>query len=148
VTKGIRRPYPVFPSEWFEVVRFEVVDTGYETPCHIWAMNTRNGYGQVKFQGRGLQAHIVYYEHEHGPVPEGLQLDHLCSVRPCVRGSHLEPVTGVVNIRRGSWPKLTLEDARKIRSDPRSNRVVAREYNVSHGTIWNIRVGRTWRGEG
>jgi hypothetical protein len=35
-----------------------------------------------------------------GPVPEGLELDHLCRVTTCVRPSHLEPVTTGENVRR------------------------------------------------
>lgn len=42
------------------------------------------------------------YELETGPIPDGLDLDHLCRVRACVRPSHLEPVTRAVNLARGS----------------------------------------------
>ena len=37
-----------------------------------------------------------------GPIPQGLQLDHLCRVRACVNPWHLEPVTALVNSRRSS----------------------------------------------
>ncbi len=36
-----------------------------------------------------------------GPIPEGLELDHLCRVRHCVNPDHLEAVTHRENIRRG-----------------------------------------------
>lgn len=47
-------------------------------------------------------AHRVVYEHELGPIPAGLTLDHLCRVRSCVNPAHLEPVTIGVNVLRGN----------------------------------------------
>jgi len=47
------------------------------------------------------QAHRVLYEWTVGPVPAGLELDHLCRVRRCVRPSHLEPVSRRENLLRG-----------------------------------------------
>jgi hypothetical protein len=47
-------------------------------------------------------AHRVVYEILVGPIPSGLQLDHICSVPWCVNPDHLEPVTAKENTRRGS----------------------------------------------
>ena len=60
-----------------------------------------NGYGQGYWQGRVTTAHRITWQLTNGPIPEGLQLDHLCRNRRCVRPSHLEPVTQHVNILRG-----------------------------------------------
>lgn len=46
-------------------------------------------------------AHRVYYEARFGPIPAGLQLDHLCRNRGCVNPDHLEPVTCRENLMRG-----------------------------------------------
>jgi hypothetical protein len=46
-------------------------------------------------------AHRWSYEALVGPIPPGLEIDHLCRVRNCVNPSHLEPVTKAVNILRG-----------------------------------------------
>jgi hypothetical protein len=46
-------------------------------------------------------AHRFSYLKLVGPIPEGLQIDHLCRVRHCVNPDHLEPVTNKENIRRG-----------------------------------------------
>jgi hypothetical protein len=35
-----------------------------------------------------------------GPIPEGMEIDHLCRNRGCVNPEHLEPVTRQENIRR------------------------------------------------
>ena len=64
----------------------------------------RNRYGRIReggSQGRQLFAHRVAYELLIGPIPKGLQLDHLCRIRHCVNPSHLEPVSCRLNLLRG-----------------------------------------------
>ena len=46
-------------------------------------------------------AHRVSYALLKGTLVDGLDLDHLCRVRPCVNPDHLEQVTRQVNVRRG-----------------------------------------------
>ncbi|HEY8766071.1 MAG TPA: HNH endonuclease signature motif containing protein [Dehalococcoidia bacterium] len=62
------------------------------------------GYGHVNIPGtRNPQmAHRASYEFFVGPIPDGLELDHLCRNRGCVNPSHLEPVTHLENVRRGA----------------------------------------------
>jgi len=65
-----------------------------------WGKNAA-GYGMFKIRGRTEKAHRVAYYCSHGPIPEGLVLDHLCRNRGCVNPSHLEPVTNWENVLRG-----------------------------------------------
>ena len=51
--------------------------------------------------GKMQLAHRVVYEMLIGPIPEGLELDHLCRNTHCVNPDHLEPVTHQENVRRG-----------------------------------------------
>lgn len=62
-----------------------------------------HGYVRVKVGGSRLavHAHRLAYEAVKGPIPAGLQIDHLCRVRNCVNPDHLEAVTQQENVRRG-----------------------------------------------
>lgn len=76
------------------------------TGCWLWtSAKDRDGYGTF-FEGRGLEqrAHRFAYKHFVRPVPKGLVLDHLCSVKHCVNPEHLEAVTNRENILRGRRP--------------------------------------------
>lgn len=71
--------------------------------CHIWTGGTdRAGYGRFAFGGRGkhVLAHRWIYDQRVGPIPDGLEIDHLCRVRNCVNPAHLEVVTRSENMRR------------------------------------------------
>lgn len=73
--------------------------------CWLWtAATNRHGYGMIRVNGQLLRAPRVAYELLVGPIPPGLQIDHLCRVRACVNPSHLEPVTQKENILRGESP--------------------------------------------
>lgn len=88
-----RDPYGT-PLERFEA-KVERTPT-----CWLWRASLDHaGYGRFK-SGRHQVAHRWSYEHFVGPIPEGLQIDHLCRTPACVNPEHLEPVTGAENVRR------------------------------------------------
>lgn len=70
--------------------------------CVLWTGAQTTGYGRIHVDGRQRTVHVVMWEMFEGPVPEGLQLDHLCRVRNCANLTHLEPVTPRVNTLRGN----------------------------------------------
>ncbi len=82
-----------------EKFQFFVQPTGF---CWEWVGSLNpGGYGNIKIGGKTISAHRWVYETLVGPIPEGLDLDHLCRVRHCVNPDHLEPVTRAENLRRG-----------------------------------------------
>ena len=60
-----------------------------------------SGYRQVQYASIRVVLHRLVYEQLRGPIPDGLQIDHLCRNRGCCNPDHLEPVTGRVNTLRG-----------------------------------------------
>lgn len=69
--------------------------------CWIFTGPLTGGYGHsVDESGQPVRAHRATYAEFVGPIPDGLHLDHLCSVRNCVNPQHLEPVTQAVNNQR------------------------------------------------
>lgn len=78
--------------------------------CWLWTAGT-DGYGYGAFNWRPdngatfrIEAHRWSYQDACGPIPDGLELDHLCRVPQCVNPAHLEPVTHRENILRGEAP--------------------------------------------
>jgi hypothetical protein len=70
-------------------------------PCWIWTGQTNGkGYGQLCIDRLRLGAHDFFYRLLVGPVPGGLELDHLCRVKLCVNPVHLEPAPHRENMRR------------------------------------------------
>lgn len=107
IIDGIGRPVAGKMSpkalEYFEARVERVTESG----CWIWmGEQLPSGYGRmnhVRKTARAL-AHRVSYEHFRGPIPAGLQLDHLCRVRICCNPWHLDAVTPQVNFLRGMAP--------------------------------------------
>ena len=122
----------------------EVRDNG----CVHWMGSLQtNGYGYLSVDGERRMAHILAYEHHAGPIPDGLELDHLCHNkdsecpcgwacmhRRCVNVEHLEPVTRSENMMRAN--------ARVPKTDTCS---VSGCENRPHARGWCITPYARWR---
>lgn len=103
-TKGFR-PVSV-------VTRFHAAMTKAPNGCWEWNKPNKLGYGTISVGGKNQQAHRVSYLMFKGPIPAGLEIDHLCCNKRCVNPDHLEPVTHSVNIARAN-PRLWAGNAIK-----------------------------------
>jgi hypothetical protein len=89
-----------------DLARFlEKIDPPNIDGCTLWNASTfAGGYGQFKLNRRSVLAHRVAWTLRHGPIPEGLELDHVylrgCRSKRCVNTAHLELVTHEENTRR------------------------------------------------
>ena len=92
----------------------EMVEQSLLGPCWLWQGTLdKDNYGRTKRDGKLIHAHRLAYEEFVGPIPAGLQLDHLCHDpaqcepgatclhRRCVNPEHLNPTTAAKNIARG-----------------------------------------------
>lgn len=110
-----------------ELARFNRLAVRQPDGCWYWTGTdgTRDGYGKFRpSPGKpSYMAHRWSYEAFRGPIPEGMQLDHLCHTddsacpggagcrhRRCVNPDHLEPVTGSQNtLRQRHYERLRTE---------------------------------------
>lgn len=71
--------------------------------CWLWfgAIDS-DGYGNWWDGEKYVKPHRVTYELGHGPIADGLVIDHKCRTRSCCNPDHVEPVTNAVNVQRGA----------------------------------------------
>ena len=128
------------------LVTLDCYTINQETGCWEWdACLNDAGYG-LKGHHR---AHRLMYEKHKGPIPEGLQIDHICRNRKCINPDHLEAVTHAENGRRGVNAKLSHEKAAEIRelAGKMSQVKIAKTYGVHSSVISTVINNKAWNTE-
>jgi hypothetical protein len=122
------------------IARFWSLVNKSETGCWLWtAARSKSGYGS--FAGR--RAHRVAHEFALGPIPPGLHVLHTCDVPACVRPDHLWLGTHADNmadkVAKGRQRILFRIPDDVLRERYQHERVedIARDYGVSHWTVYN-----------
>lgn len=119
-----------------------------ESGCWEWlGRRDREGRALMRTGGKTVGAYRVSYENVNGPIPEGLEADHLCGNPGCVNPAHIEAVTHGENLRRGRSAKLDWTKVREIRASDETNTGLAERYGVSPNLILEVRANRAWREE-
>ncbi|MGP5671434.1 HNH endonuclease [Brachybacterium alimentarium] len=91
------RPKYSDPEEAF------VARTAWDGEHLIWTGSTDgHGYGRIRIAPRTVKVHRYSYEREHGPIPDGMYVDHVCWNRACVLPEHLRLATHQQNIQNRS----------------------------------------------
>ena len=121
----------------------------YATGCLLWTGSVNAaGYGRY---GAKKTAHRVSYATYNGPIVDGLLVCHRCDTPRCIEPTHLFLGTSAENTAdcmikgRHFVGKLTHNQVRAIRSDPRPRAQVAAEYGVSTTSIRRLCNGKSWR---
>lgn len=73
--------------------------------CLVWVRGKTGGYGTLSVGNRMVRAHRLMYEHEVGPIPDGMDVDHSCHNRACCEPSHLRLATRKQNSINRSGPQ-------------------------------------------
>jgi hypothetical protein len=76
------------------------VDVHLEDECWWWtAGRDACGYGKFRLRRTSGMAHRVMYELMVGPIPSGLEIDHLCHQRACVNLAHMRVCRHADNVK-------------------------------------------------
>lgn len=106
-------------------------------PCWLWPEDKLDaaGYGE-RFQINGERdyPHRWSYRNLVGPIPDELEIDHLCRVRHCVHPDHLEVVTHGINQERMAAARTHCKwghplSGENLRIDPKTGGRVCRACN-------------------
>lgn len=132
------RPYKFVKGHNSKVPQYVVAP---ETGCWIWQRkSTKTGYGQIWANGNTRLAHRVFWERVNGPIPEGLEVHHVCNNPSCVNPDHLLVITPADHAKLKNR-KLDDDAVKAIRESQQRVGELAKQFGVHQSHISKIRSG-------
>lgn len=126
--------------------------------CRVWIGGTAQGYGHIRIGSRQARAHRVALELKLGrPIKPGLVACHSCHNPLCVNPEHLREGDQQSNLdecaaadrtafgARNANTKLTVQQVRAIRRDPRTITAIAQSLGVTRRTVQMVKCRITWK---
>ena len=129
--------------------------------CLEWTGNVQpRGYGMVRVGSRTdgsrrmMLAHRRAWELANGPIPEGMQVMHLCNNKLCCNPDHLRLGTSSENTQMAAddgllpWKRLSADDVADIRwlyGIGALCKDISAAFGVSLAHVYNIAVYKTRR---
>jgi hypothetical protein len=130
--------------------------------CWKWVgSKDSNGYGRLNVDGAPELAPRLSWMIHYGDIPEGKCVCHKCDNPSCTNPEHLfvgsykdntadmwnkgRAKPGVSLGEKHGMSKLTSETVRAIRNTPGTDIEVAKVFGISRVTVYDIRIGKTWK---
>lgn len=86
----------------------------------------KDGYRRMSLRGKPALEHRVIWELHNGPIPEGMQVDHINHIRDDNRIENLRLVTGKDNSRNQKLSKLNTSGCTGVQFNREINKWLAR----------------------
>ena len=137
-----------------------------EGECMLWRQGANdNGVPYAQHNGKTQNVRRLAWALQHGmPVRDGYRVFPICGNSACLSAEHLRAktpselaahsvslgryVSPLADARkraaRQAQSKLTMADARSIRTDSRPVREIAKHYGMSYQQMVLIRQGKSW----
>lgn len=97
---GILRSVSTETRFWDKVDKSSSTTGECDTPCWLWLGKiSPQGYAHFHYDDSVSCAHRYSFELNRGPIPDGMEVHHVCYNRACVNPNHLEIMTHEDNVR-------------------------------------------------
>lgn len=145
VIPTVQYPEVVIERFWAKVDKDGPIPAGRPDlgPCWLWTASTRHGYGQLNVGNKRVtEAHRISSELHNGPIPEGMDIDHVCRVPRCVNPAHLRASTHKQNLENRGPQKGSKSGVRGVSWNTSKGRwgVFVGHYGKSHFGGWFTEV--------
>ena len=124
-------------------MKIEMVTKQMEDGCIICTSHKHNpdGYLRKRHEGDLIMWHRKVWIDEHGPIPEGYEIDHKCRNRACFNLDHLQMLEGSEHASKGNRERYSHIKAAGVKlreDDPRMTcREIADALGLSYERVWN-----------